>query len=107
MAYGHQVIDQSGMGRAAMHPGPMPPQQVVQQQYQQHPHQQPPIQQQQLHPSHAQGAGGHGQRSFSSSEEERSTPECASDEHDDREHGKFSALCSGQLFYRLRIFVFS
>ncbi|XP_031785007.1 regulating synaptic membrane exocytosis protein 2 isoform X4 [Nasonia vitripennis] len=89
MAYGHPVIDQSGMGRPAMHPGPMPPQQVVQQQYQQHPHQQPPVQQQQqLHPSHAQGPGGHGQRSFSSSEEERSTPECASDEHDDREHGK-------------------
>ncbi|XP_032455052.1 regulating synaptic membrane exocytosis protein 1 isoform X14 [Nasonia vitripennis] len=92
MAYGHPVIDQSGMGRPAMHPGPMPPQQVVQQQYQQHPHQQPPVQQQQqLHPSHAQGPGGHGQRSFSSSEEERSTPECASDEHDDREHELYDA----------------
>ncbi|XP_014219658.1 regulating synaptic membrane exocytosis protein 2-like [Copidosoma floridanum] len=38
----------------------------------------------QLHPGHP--AVGPGQRSFSSSEEERSTPECASDEHDDREH---------------------
>ncbi|XP_011501692.1 PREDICTED: regulating synaptic membrane exocytosis protein 1 [Ceratosolen solmsi marchali] len=70
MVYGHQGIDQSDGVRAPMHP--------VSQQQQHH----------QLHPCHPQGQTQQGQRSFSSSEEERSTPECASDEHDDREHGK-------------------
>ncbi|KAJ8683503.1 hypothetical protein QAD02_019295 [Eretmocerus hayati] len=44
-----------------------------------------PVHQQPQQPGTMRGPG---QRSFSSSEEERSTPDCISDEPDDREHGE-------------------
>ncbi|XP_023318218.1 regulating synaptic membrane exocytosis protein 2, partial [Trichogramma pretiosum] len=71
----------------------MPPQPMIRPQQMQM-QQPPPPQPMQMHPGPHHLHPGHpvmgapGQRSFSSSEEERSTPECASDELDDREHGK-------------------
>ncbi|CAB0028382.1 unnamed protein product, partial [Trichogramma brassicae] len=81
---------QQPMHMQMQQPQQMPPQPMIRpQQMQMQPQPQQPMQMHpgphHLHPGHPV-MGAPGQRSFSSSEEERSTPECASDELDDREH---------------------
>ncbi|XP_043519237.1 rab-3-interacting molecule unc-10-like isoform X3 [Frieseomelitta varia] len=73
MTYGQPTVE-AGPPRSAVHP---PQQHSVHQTQSAHPQQ----------PVGGQG-GLQPQRSFSSSEEERSTPECASDEPDESEKGK-------------------
>lgn len=68
-----------------------------------HPPQQHSVHQtQSAHPPQSVGQGGglQPQRSFSSSEEERSTPECASDEPDESEKGE-SMLDTCQFLFLL------
>ncbi|XP_076385044.1 rab3 interacting molecule [Megachile rotundata] len=73
MTYGQPTVE-AGPPRSAVHP---PQQHSVHQTQSAHP------------PQPVGGQGGlQPQRSFSSSEEERSTPECASDEPDESEKGK-------------------
>ncbi|XP_058801832.1 uncharacterized protein LOC131670334 isoform X2 [Phymastichus coffea] len=84
--YQEQSLD---MGMGYGHPPAPPPQMRTQlQQHLQHPQHPMAPSSHSLHPGHAHQHSQ--QRSFSSSEEERSTPECASDEPNDhhREHGK-------------------
>lgn len=73
MTYGQPTVE-AGPPRSAVHP---PQQHSVHQTQSAHP------------PQPVGGQGGlQPQRSFSSSEEERSTPECASDEPDESEKGE-------------------
>lgn len=80
----YQPMVEAGPPRSAIHP---PQQHSVHQTQSAHPPQ----------PVVGQGGGLQPQRSFSSSEEERSTPECASDEPDESEKGE-SMLDTCQFF---------
>lgn len=76
MTYGQPTVE-AGPPRSAVHP----------------PQQHSVHQTQSAHPSHTVGVQGglQQQRSFSSSEEERSTPDCPSDEPDESEKGESHA----------------
>lgn len=82
----YQPMVEAGPPRSAVHP---PQQHSVHQTQSAHPPQ-----------SVGQSGGLQPQRSFSSSEEERSTPECASDEPDESEKGE-SMLDTCQFLFLL------
>lgn len=89
MAYGHPVEQSS---RPPIHP---PKQHSVHQMQSAHPSQPCP-------PSAGVQGSLEQQRSFSSSEEERSTPECASDEPDDSEKGESTVFDFNERIPELR-----